>query len=147
MLFLFLFVESLSRRSPQACGSDCPAVCAPACLPVCCVAPPPPIFHCAASVNQTYTDSVSVRWRSPPHCGGRKDCYYEIAINGHATVRYNPPTFNFDVLESYTVNNLKPDTTYLVSVSIHNGVSEQDPDNAKLRQCCIEVKTKEGSKL
>ena len=112
-----------------------------------CTAPPPALFHCGVSVSQTYAHSVRVQWQSPSHCGGRKDCYYEIAVNGQATVRYDPTAFNVDVLESYTINNLQPSTTYLVSVSIHNGVSDQDPDSAKLRQCFIEVKTKEGSKF
>ena len=50
-------------------------------------------------------------------------------------------------VHSYTVENLQPDTTYSITISIHNGVSDQDAENAKLRECSIVVKTIRGSKL
>ena len=48
--------------------------------------------------------------------------------------------------ETYTIDNLQPDTTYLITVSIHNGVSDQDSDNARIRECTIIAKTLQGSK-
>ena len=44
-----------------------------------------------------------------------------------------------------TVRNLQPDTTYSITVSVHNGVSDQDPENARLRECTFIATTSQGS--
>ena len=36
-------------------------------------APPPPIPECMAS--EVYDTVIVLKWRSPPHCGGRTDYY------------------------------------------------------------------------
>ena len=95
--------------------------------------------------HEVYGTSVFLRWRSPPHCGGRSDCYYQIRINDGPGIQYNPTRFTFNAQETYTINNLQQDTTYSITVSIHNGVSDQDADNAKLRECPIVVTTIPGS--
>ena len=97
--------------------------------------------------NTVYDTGAVLQWRNPPHCGGRTDCYYRISINNGPAVRHDPTNFNFNALETYTANNLQPDTTYSITVSIHNGVSDQDADNAKLRECQIVVTTIPGSKF
>ena len=55
------------------------------------------------------------------------------------------PTFRPNAQETFTVENLQPDTTYSITVSIHNGVSDQDSGNARLRECVITAKTLQGS--
>ena len=108
---------------------------------ICYSAPPAPISECLAS---TIMDTgVTVQWRNP-HCGGRNDCYYLIKVNNGPPIQYIPTTVHFS---AYTVEDLQPDTTYIITISVHNGVSEQDAKNAKLRECSIVVKTIKGSKL
>ena len=92
-----------------------------------------------------FDTGASVQWRGPSHCGGRTDCYYQIQVNDRTPFRINEVNFNSD--ESYTVNNLEPDTTYSITISIHNGVSNQDTANAKLRQCSLVVTTIQGSEF
>ena len=62
-------------------------------------------------------------------------------------MRYDPTNFNFNAQETYTLNNLQPDTTYSIIVSVHNGVSGLDAVNANLRACQIVVATIPGSKF
>ena len=107
------------------------------------LAPPSPVSDCAP--NEMFDTGARVQWRAPSHCGGRTDCYYQIQVNDQTPLRVNGVNFNSD--ESYTVNNLKPDTTYSITISIHNGVSNQDAANAKLRQCSLVVTTIQGSEI
>ena len=55
------------------------------------------------------------------------------------------PTFHPNTQQTFTVENLQPDTTYSITVSIHNGISGQDSGNARLRECVITAKTLQGS--
>lgn len=87
---------------------------------------------------------VTVQWKNP-HCGGRKDCYYQIKANNGPPTQYIPSTIT-PHFSTYTVEDLQPDTTYAITISAHNGVSEQDADNAKLRECSIVMTTITGSK-
>ena len=48
--------------------------------------------------------------------------------------------------ENFTVESLQPDTTYSITVSVHNGVSDQDSENVRNRECMIVAKTMQGSK-
>ena len=97
--------------------------------------------------KEVYDTSVELQWNSPSHCGGRTDCYYQIRINNGPAERYDPTNFNFSAQETYSVNNLQQDTTYCIAISVHNGVSDQDADNEKLRECSIVVKTVQGGKF
>jgi hypothetical protein len=105
-------------------------------------APPPPVSDC--DVSQRFDTAITIRWRTPANCGGRSDCYYKIKINNGPPKRHSP-LFRPNNQESFTVENLQPDTTYSITVSIHNGVSDQDPDNARNRECLIVNKTLPGS--
>ena len=108
-----------------------------------CSAPPPPISECMAS--EVYDTSVILQWRSPPHCGGRTDCYYQIRINNGPAIQHDQTRFNFNAQVTYTINNLQQATTYSITVSIHNGVSDQDAANAKLRECSVPLTTIQGT--
>ena len=59
--------------------------------------------------------------------------------------KQHSPGFHSNTQEVYTIDNLQPDTTYWITVSIHNGVSDQDPGNAKLRECSFAATTLQGS--
>ena len=105
-------------------------------------APPPPISNCA--VSQQFDTVITVRWTTPADCGGRRDCYYQIKINNGSPKRHSP-VFRPNNQETFTVENLQPDTTYSITVSIHNGVSDQDSANARLRECSFPATTLQGS--
>ena len=107
-----------------------------------CSVPPAMLSECLAR-NITETE-VTIQWINPPHCGGRDDCYYQIKVNDGPPIWYTPTTIHFS---SYTLDRLQPDTRYRVTVSIHNGVSEQDADGAKSRECSVVVNTIGGSKF
>ena len=106
-------------------------------------APPSSISNC--HINQRFDTAVTIRWRSPANCGGRSDCYYQIKINNDSPKQHSP-VFRPNIQETFTVENLQPSTTYSITVSIHNGVSDQDPDNARNRECVIVATTLQGSK-
>ena len=106
-------------------------------------APPPHIPEC--TVSQRFDTAVTIQWTAPANCGGRTDCYYQIKINDDSPKQHSPG-FHPNTRETYTIANLQPDTTYSIIVSIHNGVSDQDSDNARFRECTIVAKTIQGSK-
>ena len=108
-------------------------------------APPSPISDCVA--NEVYDTSIELQWNSPSHCGGRTDCYYQIRLNNGPAERYDPTNFNFNAQTGKVVSNLQQDTTYSITISVHNGVSDQDTDNTKIRECSIVATTTQGSKL
>jgi hypothetical protein len=105
-------------------------------------APPPSIGTCA--VSQRFDTAVTIQWITPANCGGRSDCYYQIKIN-NGSPKQHSPVFRPNTQETITVDNLQPDTTYSVTVSVHNGVSDQDPDNSRNRECLIVATTIQGS--
>ena len=107
-------------------------------------APPPHIPEC--TISQHFDTAVTIQWTTPANCGGRTDCYYQIKINDGSPKRHSPG-FRPNTQETYTIDNLQPDTTYSITVSIHNGVSDQDSDNARFRECTIVVKTIQGSMI
>ena len=97
------------------------------------------------AISQRFDTAITVQWRTPADCGARRDCYYQIKINNGSPKRYSPPVFLPNTEETFTVESLQPDTTYSITVSIHNGVSDQDPDNARNRECLIVATTLQGS--
>ena len=107
-------------------------------------APPPPISS-ICDVSQRFDTAVTIQWITPANCGRRSDCYYQIRINNDSPQRHSP-VFRPNNQETFTVANLQPDITYSISVSVHNGVSDQDPDNARNRECVIVTTTLQGSK-
>jgi hypothetical protein len=105
-------------------------------------APPPPVSDC--DVNQRFDTAMAIQWTTPANCGGRSDCYYQIKINDGSPEEHSP-VFRPNTQETITVDDLQPDTTYAITVSIHNGVSDQDPDNSRNRECLIVATTLQGS--
>ena len=89
-----------------------------------------------AETSNTST-SLTVEWSTPSYLGERDDLYY--------TVEYSDPD-NVGVMltmqcgegcltgTSCTVTGLQPATTYVVRVTAHNGVSDQNAGGALARQ-------------
>ena len=98
-------------------------------------------------MSREFDTAITIQWTNPAHCGGRSDCYYNIRVNDGPPVQHTPNSFQSNPQETYIVENLQPDTTYSITVSIHNGVSDQDTENTKNRECSIIAGTIQGSKF
>ena len=82
-----------------------------------------------------------------PEVTGRPDFYYIIEYSDpdDASIYHR---HNKDGVKgnSYTLDNLRPDTIYIIRVSVHNGVSDQDSENTDDRMVDIKAHTTEGCK-
>lgn len=89
--------------------------------------------------QDSHTDSsISVSWTVPVYLGERHDLFY--------TVEYSDPDnvgvmLEMDCSDSgclrdtrCTITDLRPATKYVVRVTAHNGVSDQDAGGALARQ-------------
>ena len=92
--------------------------------------------------------AVVLEWDRPGDVG-RDDFYYDIlrSVPDSEEIIIIEPLFidDSDVV-TYTVTGLKQKTAYTFSVCVHNGVSEHDEANAKLRIVSKQGTTKQGSK-
>ena len=93
--------------------------------------------------------TVTVQWDRPT-ITGRDDFYYRVEYSDPDNVGIfltsiaNLRRTGFTV--SHTITGLRPATEYVIRVSVHNGVSDQDPDvNSRLQE--IKVTTGETSKF
>ena len=98
--------------------------------------------------SMTMENDIVVRWEAPDE-PGRTDYYYSVSrsIPGDLS--------NFQTLEdrltntasivTFPVTNLVPFTDYIIRVSVHNGVSQNDSANDQLRVHKITARTDEGS--
>ena len=88
--------------------------------------------------------SLSISWDPPISNGGRSDLYYQV--------HYSDPDNVGVMLEaecgagcltgtSCTISGLRPATTYVVRVSAHNGVSDQDQGGALARMTSFTLQT------
>ena len=94
-------------------------------------------------------ESLSVSWTAPEYSGGRSDLYYRV--------HYSDPDSVGILLESdctqchtgtsCTISDLRPATVYVVQVSAHNGVSDQDEGGALARMTEITLATDSARKL
>ena len=89
--------------------------------------------------------SVSLSWKRPVIIG-RDDFYYAVKYSDGETVESNP-VVNLRREVHYFIDGLKYATEYTITVTVKNGVSDQDPENKHLRRCELRLKTQEGSKL
>ena len=96
-------------------------------------------------VRQRGSRNITLSWTKPTSTG-RNDFYYLIDVSdGDTLSRYSFEDRRDRVEE--VVGGLRPDTEYTFTVTVHNGVSEQDLRNENLRQCELTMTTEEASKL
>ena len=94
--------------------------------------------------------SVTVRW-TIPEVTGRSDFYYTLQYSDPDNIGEFLPANPIRIVDtalsvSHTLRGLQPYTTYTIRVTSHNGVSDQDTENAALRRVDIQVRTLEGGK-
>ena len=109
-------------------------------------APPGPIPNELRIVTICDTSAV-LEWDKPKDVG-RSDFYYDISRSNpdtEETVVINAQYTDDSDVVNYTVTGLTQKTTYTFSVHVHNGVSEHDDANAKLRVVSKQGTTKQGS--
>lgn len=97
-------------------------------------------------VNKT-DKQIVLHW-TRPKVTGRNDFYYVISYdNGDSKGEHTlQGSSDLDrVVE--VISGLTPATTYTVTVTVRNGVSEQDGGNEHLRRCQLRTTTEEGSKF
>ena len=106
----------------------------------------PPTAARNLQVTHSTSTNITVQW-DPPVRTGRPDYYYVIEYSDpdDASI-YN--RHNKDDVKGtrYTLDNLRADTIYIIQVSVHNGVSDQDSENADERIVQINARTMEGRK-
>lgn len=89
----------------------------------------------------TATD-LTVEWKRPDFTG-REDFYYSVyyrELTNLSGITLSPHVNSSDYLY-YTIRGLQPLTQYLVKITVHNGVSNQDMENDTSRTCEIVAST------
>ena len=94
----------------------------------------------------TTSTSITIAWEDPEDVG-RPDYYYVIEYSDpdDASI-YHRHNENGIQGNNYTLDNLRPYTIYIIRVTVHNGVSNQDPENANDRMVSVKGHTAEGRK-
>ena len=96
-------------------------------------------------ISRTST-AITVSWTQPTTTG-RPDFFYRVQHsdpnNVGQFIRVNDNLRDHGNEVTYAVSELVPFTNYIVRVTTHNGVSDQDPDS-HLRQCQVTSMTREG---
>ena len=111
------------------------------------IAPPGPIPN-DLRVTTICATTAELEWDQPEDVG-REDFYYNISRSNpdsDESIIVNPHYADDSDAVKYTVTGLRPGTIYTFSVCVHNGVSEHDDANAKLRVVSTQGTTKPGSK-
>ncbi len=92
---------------------------------------------------------MTLEW-TRPEVTGRDDFYYTYQIFDVDHILPDTPVrLPFTASSSkitFTENRLRPVTPYTFRIITHNGVSDEDKENAALRRVELVVKTKEGGK-
>ena len=97
------------------------------------VAEPPSVPESVSLTPQQ--TSITVRWSPPTEDGGRTDDYYEVEHSDPDNLgSYTGTVYLSGGFSSRILRGLRPFTQYCVRVTVHNGVSDQDPDGTHLRR-------------
>ena len=109
----------------------------------------PPSACTNLAVQSKTSSSAIIRWNRPETVG-RPDYYYNVYVSDPDRVNTFIQDNNQDYVDgrsrpTYSVSGLRPHTSYVIRVSVHNGVSDQDP-NEQMRQCEVNVMTDSAGK-
>ena len=87
--------------------------------------------------------TVNISW-SKPDDTGRDDFYYVVEYSDGESVG-SVPVVSEERVVQYSIGGLRPATDYTFTVTVENGVSDQDAQNEYLRRCELKLTTQEGS--
>lgn len=96
--------------------------------------------------------NASIEWLCPPDTG-RDDTIYKVCATNstdfskHCYDEFSAPERDPLGYATYVLKDLKPFTTYIVTVCVANGVSEQDSENDDRRVTQVILVTGEGGTL
>ena len=105
------------------------------------VAPPSGCRNIQA-IQSTATE-ITLRWKKPVNTG-RDDFYYQIEYSDGQNTGQHSLENKLEYIQE-VISGLKPDTSYEFTVTVNNGVSDQDTRNENLRRCELTTRTMEGS--
>jgi len=110
-------------------------------------AEPPSAVRNLTVIDATNT-TIIIEWE-PPEIIGRNDCYYNVEHSDPSDIskyiQHNQERINCsDTI--YVVTGLQPVNTYIIRISVHNGVSGNDSQNDDRRRQLVNGTTQEGSK-
>ena len=105
-------------------------------------AAPPSACRNIQAIQWTATQ-ITLRWKKPISIG-RNDFYYRIEYSDGETTGQHSIESRLDYIQE-VITGLKPDTNYRFTITVNNGVSDQDTRNEKLRSCELTTRTMEGS--
>ena len=88
---------------------------------------------------------LNVQWRRPD-ITGRDDYCYILAYDDGESVGSHIVIDNSEVV-SQLITDLKPATEYTITVTVVNGVSDQDRENEFKRVCHLKTTTLEGGMI
>lgn len=86
-----------------------------------------------------------LKWKRPIKTG-RNDFYYEIEYSDGDTTGKHTISNQMEYVAE-VLSNLRPDTMYTFTVTVENGVSDQDTGGKRLRSCILTATTMEGSEF
>ena len=114
----------------------------------CCCSPAPPTAVRNLGVESSSETEVVVRWDAPDE-PGRTDYYYSVSRSIPGDLinfqTLNDRLKNTASTVTFVVTNLVPFTAYIIRVSVHNGVSQNNSANDQLRE--VTASTNEGSEF
>lgn len=85
-----------------------------------------------------------------PEVIGKSDFRYNYQIFYPDGVISRPIRLHFSASSekiTFTINGLQPLTAYMIRITTHDEVTDQDVENQALRRAEVQVKTKEDGKI
>ena len=109
----------------------------------------PPSVPPYCGVNSVTATTIHLSWSPPQHHGSRSDLYYTVQYSDPDNVGQNIMVNDTICMNqtSFTITGLQPFTTYVVIVTAHNGVSDQDEERVLARMVQKRVTTNISCKL
>ena len=115
--------------------------------PSICIGSPSACRNLLVNTARTQANTIAITWERPL-ITGRDDFYYNIHYTDPdfpgemGFIQHNHNPFIKDSpLAQYSLSELRPLTNYTIRVTVHNGVSDQDPGGKEERMCQVSTTT------
>ena len=109
----------------------------------------PPFAPDNCEIISVTDTTVQLSCDAPLYSGGRSDLYYTVQYSDPDNVGQNIMATDTACMNqtSFTITGLRPFTTYVIIVTAHNGVSDQDEDRILARMVQKRITTNISRKL